>query len=70
MSKSRWSFRPREVTRAIKAVTDAGLKLSRVRIYPQGQIEIETGAPQAHDSDSDLEVWLNKRAEGANARSA
>jgi hypothetical protein len=51
-------------------VKDAGLAVSKVRINPQGEIEIETRAGQAHDSGSELEIWLNKRAEGANARSA
>jgi hypothetical protein len=70
MSKNRWAFRPAELTRAVKAVLAAGLSVSRIRINPQGEIDIETGASQAHDSSADLERWLTKRAEGENARSA
>jgi len=61
MSKGKWAFRPAVLTRAIKAVTDAGLFVSRVRINPQGQIEIETAKEPAQDSKIDLDAWLAKR---------
>ena len=61
MSKGQWAFRPAALTRAIKAVTDAGLFVSRVRINPQGQIEIETAKEPAQDSKIDLDAWLAKR---------
>jgi hypothetical protein len=66
MSKNQQVFRRREVIRAIKAVRDAGLLVSAVRISPQGQIEVETANIQAQDSASDLERWLEGRE--ANAR--
>jgi hypothetical protein len=70
MSKGRWNFRRAEVTRAITAVTDAGLSVTKIRINPQGEIEVETGAAASQDSRGDLENWLSKRAEGKNARPA
>ena len=70
MSKGRWNFRRAEVTRAIMAVTDAGLSVTKVRINPQGEIEVETGAAASQDLGGDLENWLSKQAEGKNARPA
>ena len=68
MSKCRQTFRRSDVTRAIKAVTEAGLTISAVRISPQGQIEVETGKAQAQDSAGDLERWLANRAGADHAR--
>ena len=65
MSKGRHSFRRGDVTRAIKAVADAGLTVSAVRISPQGQIEVETVKAQAQDLGSDLDKWLEGRADHA-----
>jgi hypothetical protein len=70
MSKSRQIFRGTDVVRAIKAVRDAGLPVSRVRINPQGDIELETSGLQTQDSGADLERWLATRAEGSYARPA
>jgi hypothetical protein len=58
-----------EITRAVKAVTDAGLFVSAVRINPQGQVEVVTAKRLAQDSKGDLDVWLAKRSED-HARSA
>jgi len=68
MSKCRHVFRRRDVVRAIRAVTDAGISVSAVRISPQGQIEVETAKGQAQDSASDLEHWLANRAGANHAR--
>jgi hypothetical protein len=69
MSKAQWAFRPSDVTRAIKAITKAGLSVSAVRINPQGQIEVEMAQRPAQDSKSDLDSWLAKRG-GYHAHSA
>jgi hypothetical protein len=61
MSKGNWAFRPKHLTRAVKAIRDAGLTVSRVRISPHGEIEVETAKAQAQDSASDLERWLAGR---------
>lgn len=61
MSKSRQVFRRTDVLRAIKAVKDAELPVSAVRISPQGEIEVETIKAQAQDSATDLESWLAGR---------
>jgi hypothetical protein len=69
MSKGQWAFRPAALKRAIKAAQDAGLTVSGFRINPQGEIYVETVAPQAQDSRSDLDTWLAKRG-GDHAHSA
>ena len=67
MPKDRQTFRRREVTRAIRAVRDAGLSVLAVRISPQGEIEVETAKAQAQDSTSDLDHWIATRENHARA---
>ena len=61
MNRRPSSFRPRDVTRAVKAVVTAGLRVSGVKIDPQGAIEIVTADERVQDSNP-LDTWMAKHA--------
>lgn len=59
------TFRQRDLARALKAASAAGLKISAVKINSQtGMIEIVTGDSLGQDS-SPLDQWMAKHARQA-----
>jgi hypothetical protein len=57
-------FRERDIARAVKAATKAGLRVSGVRISPCGEIVVEAGNPLEQPS-SPLDEWMAKHARQA-----
>jgi hypothetical protein len=54
-------FRQRDISRAIRGATAAGLTVSAVRINPQGAIEVVIGKLEAQDP-APLDTWVAKHA--------
>ncbi len=50
MSRGPSTFRQRDLTRAVKAVVAAGLRVAGVKVSAQGDIEVVTGDERVHDS--------------------
>jgi len=62
------TFRQQDVTRAVKAVTAAGVGIARVEIDKVGKIVIITGETTEQPgqaSGNDLDNWIAKRAKDA-----
>ena len=56
MARVSSTFRQQDVTRAVKAVTAAGVDIARVEITKDGKIVIVTAAEAAVPSDLDREL--------------
>ena len=57
MSRRQAAFRQSDVTKALKAVIAAGLRVAGVKVSAQGDIEVVTGADQAQDSLRGENEW-------------
>jgi hypothetical protein len=68
MSRRPAAFRQSDLTRAVKAVTAAGVGIARVEIDKAGKIIIITGETTdqpGQASGNDLDNWIAKRAKDA-----
>jgi hypothetical protein len=50
MTRRPSAFRQSDLTRAVKAVVAAGLRVAGVKVSAQGDIEVVTGDERVHDS--------------------
>lgn len=59
MGRGANSFRQRDIARAIRGATAAGLNVARVLVDPEtGKIEVVTGESAGQDSSNDLDREL------------
>jgi hypothetical protein len=68
MTRAPSTFRQQDVTRAVRAVTAAGVHIARVEIDKAGKIIIIPGDSQPVEPDGcDLDNWIAKRAKDAHS---
>jgi hypothetical protein len=60
MARAPSAFRQRDVTRAVKAVTAAGVGIARVEIDKAGKITIITATAPVVGSNDDLDLELQQ----------
>jgi hypothetical protein len=65
MARGPSAYRQRDVSRVLQAAAAAGLRVTGFEVDPQtGKIRVETGKPQAQDSNP-LDCWMAKHAHEA-----
>ena len=57
MARAPSTFRQQDVTRAVKAVTAAGVHIARIEIDKTGKIVIITGGPTEPDDLGEANEW-------------
>ena len=66
MSRAPSTFRQQDATRALRAVTTAGLHVTELRIDPQtGAIVVVVGESRVQDSSTAFDQWKAKNAREA-----
>jgi hypothetical protein len=60
MSRAPSTFRQQDVTRAVKAVTAAGVHIARIEIDKTGKITIITATAPVAGSSDDLDLELQR----------
>jgi hypothetical protein len=57
MTRRPSAFRQSDLTRAVRAVVAAGLRVAGVKVSAQGDIEVVTGEERGQDSSREANEW-------------